>query len=220
MGIATDTTRRAGVSWMNMLIMGPQASGKGTQASIIAKRLGIPHLASGDMFRNELRSESELGQKLKQKIDAGILIDDETTWELVKANLEKHPEGWILDGFPRTPKQAEMLDNYGVPNRVVALKVPDEICVERIAGRRICKICGHDYHIKYKPPKVEGKCDLDDGQLVQRDDDNEDAVRNRLLQYHELTAPLLKHYRDVLVVINGNQGIEDVRKEIEEKLEL
>jgi len=203
---------------MKFLIIGPQGSGKGTQADLLAKRLGIPHISSGDLLRAEKQSGSVLGKEIAAMIDKGELVPDTMIWEMIKARLSEHPEGWLLDGYPRQLSQAETLDAYQAPDTVLVLDVPDEVCVERISGRRVCETCGRDYHIKYKPPKEPGKCDVDGSRLVQRTDDYPEAVRKRLADYHAKTAPLIEHYGDKIVRVNGDQGIQDVWQEIQKKL--
>jgi adenylate kinase len=200
---------------MQLLIIGPQASGKGTQADLIAKRLSIPHLSAGELLREEVKTGSDLGKKIKGIIDQGILVPDKIVWKMLHHHLKQHPEGWILDGFPRNREQAKLLDKHAPPDEVILLEVPDEICVERIAGRRICSTCGKDYHVKYKPSKREGTCDIDGSQLIQRTDDYPEAVRQRLAAYHTQTEPLIRHYGTKVVRINGNQGIEEVWAEIQ-----
>ncbi len=203
---------------MKLLIIGPQASGKGTQADLIAKRLGVPHLSSGDLLREEKRSGSPLGNEIAALIDKGELLPDMLVWEMIRKRLAEHPEGWVLDGFPRTTSQAAMLDAYQTPEKVVLLDVQDAVCIDRITGRRVCAACGKDYHIKYKPPKREGVCDNDGKELVQRGDDHPDAVRRRLADYHAKTEPLLHRYQDRLIKIKGDQGIQEVWAEIRKRM--
>ncbi len=203
---------------MKLLIIGPQASGKGTQAERLARRLSIPHLSSGDMFRAERQRGTPLGKRIAAMMDRGELIPDEVTWEMVRGRLAEHPEGWLLDGYPRTLAQAGLLDAHDPPERVLLLEVADKLCVARISGRRICETCGKDYHVTYKPPRAEGRCDLDGGRLVQRPDDNPEAVRTRLAAYHEQTEPLLRHYEEILVRVDGSGGIEEVAEAIAERL--
>ncbi len=203
---------------MKLLIIGPQASGKGTQADLIAKRLNIPHLSSGDMLREEKRSGSELGKKIASIIDKGELVPDELIWHMINHHLKQHPEGWILDGFPRRLDQAKLLDRHEPPEKVLLLEVPDAVGIERIAGRRICETCGKDYHIKYKPSKEDGVCDADGGRLIQRTDDYPEAVAKRLADYHKQTEPLIHHYERKVVRIDGNKGIEEVWKDIQRRL--
>jgi len=203
---------------MRILLIGPQASGKGTQGDLLAKKLGVRHLATGDLFRAEKQAGTELGKRITMSIDAGELVPDEVTWKMIKAHLDEQRGGWVLDGFPRTLNQAELLDAYAKPEKVVVLDTPDEICIERISGRRICETCGKEYHSKYKPPKQQGVCDVDGSRLIQRPDDNEEAVKRRLEIYHEQTEPLLAHYVDRLVRVDGSPGIDEVWQEIERKL--
>lgn len=205
---------------MRLIIIGPQASGKGTQADRLAKRLNIPHLSTGDLFRQEIKEKTMLGQQVESQIREGGLVSDDLVWDLVRKHLDAHPEGWILDGFPRTLPQAGMLDGYVGVDRVILLEVPDEVCVERITGRRICPVCGRDYHIKYKPPKNDTVCDDDGAKLEQREDDTPASTRKRLDGYHEQTEPLIEHYQTRVVRVNGDQGIEDVWNEIQTKMEL
>ena len=151
-------------------------------------------------------------------MESGVLVPNTMIWEMVQKQLDAHPEGWILDGFPRKSSQAETLDAHAAPEKVVLLELPDEVCIERISGRRICEICRHDYHLKYKPPKNEGVCDVDGGKLIQRTDDTEEGVKERLAIYHEQTKPLVEHYGDKVVRIDGDQGIQEVWQEMQEKL--
>jgi len=203
---------------MKLLIIGPQASGKGTQADLIAKRLSVPHISSGDLLREERRSGSQLGKEMAGIMDKGGLVPDRMVWEMLHRKLRQHHEGWVLDGFPRTLEQAKLLDKHAKPDKVILLEVPDSVCVERIAGRRICESCGKDYHIKYKPSKKEGVCDIDGGRLIQRTDDYPEAVQKRLAAYHEQTEPLINHYGRRVIHINGDQGIEEVWSDIQRRL--
>lgn len=205
---------------MRLVIIGPQASGKGTQADLIAKRLGIPHVSSGELLREEKRSGSALGREIAALIDNGSLVPDDLIWRMLERKLTGHPEGWILDGYPRTESQAALLAEAYDPDQVILLEVPEQVSVERISGRRICETCGHDYHVKYKPPKRPGTCDADGGRLVQRADDQPEAIKRRLQAYHEKTEPLLRRYQKRLLRINGDQGIEEVWHEIRKKLKI
>ncbi len=202
---------------MKLVIIGPQGSGKGTQAVFLAKRLGAQHLSPGEILREEERRGTRVGREAGALIREGRLLPDELVWSMLKPRLGKE---WILDGFPRTLAQARLLDAEAPPDKVLLLEVPDAVCVERISGRRVCELCGREYHVKYKPPRAAGKCDVDGGRLVQRADDNEAAVRRRLAAYHEKTEPLLAHYADRLVRVNGDQSIKGVWQEIREKLGL
>lgn len=202
-----------------IILLGPPASGKGTQAAIVRDALALPHVASGDLFRYNLRHQTELGLKAKTYMDQGALVPDDVTIAMVRDRLAQ-PDcapGALLDGFPRTIAQAEALDaalaeqERGI-NRVLNIIVPDEALIARITGRRLCRTCGEPYHLLFKQPKVEGVCDLDGGELYQRDDDNEATARRRLEVYWEQTSPLVNYYRErgVLVDIDGDQPIDAV----------
>lgn len=202
-----------------IILLGPPASGKGTQAAIVRDALALPHVASGDLFRYNLRHQTELGLKAKTYMDQGALVPDDVTIAMVLDRLAQ-PDcapGALLDGFPRTIAQAEALDaalaeqERGI-NRVLNIIVPDEALIARITGRRLCRTCGEPYHLLFKQPKVEGVCDLDGGELYQRDDDNEATARRRLEVYWEQTSPLVNYYRErgVLVDIDGDQPIDAV----------
>jgi len=203
---------------MNIIIIGSQASGKGTQADFIAKKLGIKHISTGDILREEKKSNSLLAKELKKYMDKGLLVPNPILNALIEKVLNENPKGVIFDGYPRTQDQASFLDSKTVIDKVIFLEVPDEVSIERISGRRICPVCGKTYHIKYNPPSLEGVCDVDNSLLVQRDDDKPEAIKKRLETYHSTTEPLLKYYSKKLVKINGDQGIEEVKKEIEQKL--
>ncbi len=202
-----------------IILLGPPASGKGTQAAIVRDALALPHVASGDLFRYNLRHQTELGLKAKTYMDQGALVPDDVTIAMVLDRLAQ-PDcapGALLDGFPRTIAQAEALDaalaeqGRGI-NRVLNIIVPDEALIARITGRRLCRTCGEPYHLLFKQPKVEGVCDLDGGELYQRDDDNEATARRRLEVYWEQTSPLVNYYRErgLLVDIDGDQPIDAV----------
>lgn len=203
-----------------IVLLGPPASGKGTQAALLREALNLPHVASGDLFRENIQNETELGLEAKAYIDRGELVPDDITIAMVMDHLSQ-PEcanGALLDGFPRTMAQAKALDQALaaeghkisiVPNIVV----PDEVLVERVAGRRICRVCGEAYHVKFNPPRQPGVCDNDGGELYQRDDDKPETVRQRLKVYWDQTSPLIDYYREqgVLVEINGDQSIDAVQ---------
>jgi adenylate kinase len=206
-----------------IVLLGPPASGKGTQAAQLREALGLPHVASGDLFRENLKNETKLGLKAKAFMDRGDLVPDDVTIAMVMERLSRPDcaNGALLDGFPRTIAQAEALDrelaaqshNIGVvPN----ITVPDEALVERVSGRRLCRTCGESYHVKFNPPRRPGVCDNDGGELYQRDDDNPETVRKRLEVYWKQTSPLIDYYRaqGVLVDVNGDQSIEAVQAEL------
>ncbi|AEA47102.1 adenylate kinase [Archaeoglobus veneficus] len=213
---------------MNLILLGPPGSGKGTQAKLIVEKYGIPQISTGDMLREAVAKGTELGKKAKEYMDKGQLVPDEVVIGIVKERL-KQPDcdkGFILDGFPRTIAQAEaldkMLEELGKKiDAVINIQVPEEEVVKRIVNRRSCRNCGAVYHLIYKPPKEEGKCDKCGGELYQRDDDKEDTVRARYQVYREQTEPLIDYYqkKGLLYNIDGTKSIDDVFKDIEAILE-
>lgn len=202
-----------------IVLVGPPASGKGTQAVRISERLDLPHVASGDLFRENLKHNTPLGQEARHYIERGDLVPDDITIAMVMARLSQ-PDcagGAVLDGFPRTITQAEALDPALAARGqritvVLNIQVPDVVLIERVSGRRLCRLCGASYHLLFNPPQQPGICDLDQGDLYQREDDQPDTVRQRLQVYQEQTRPLLDYYRGrgLLVEIDGDQSIDDV----------
>jgi len=209
---------------MNIIVMGLPGAGKGTQADNIVDKYDTPHISTGDMFRAAITEGTDLGIRAKSYMDQGALVPDEVTIGIVRERLSKPDceKGFLLDGFPRTVPQAEALDQLLTDmdrkiEYVLNIQVePDEL-VKRLTGRRICKVCGTSYHLQFNPPKVEGKCDKDNGELYQREDDNPDTVKNRLEVNMTQTAPLLAFYsaKGVLANIDGQQDINDVSKELD-----
>lgn len=209
---------------MNIILMGLPGAGKGTQADSIVEKYETPHISTGDMFRAAIAEGTELGIKAKSYMDQGALVPDEVTIGIVRERLSKPDcdKGFLLDGFPRTVPQAEALDALLADmgrkiEYVLNIEVDPEELVKRLSGRRICKTCGTSYHLQFNPPKVEGKCDKDGGDLYQREDDNPETVKNRLDVNMTQTAPLLAFYneKEVLSNIDGQQDIEDVFKELD-----
>ena len=206
-----------------IVLIGPPASGKGTQAVMLRELLDLPHVASGDLFRENLKNETELGRQAKVYMDRGELVPDDVTIAMVMERLSR-PDcagGAILDGFPRTMAQAEALDHavaeLGHEISVVPyFAVPEEELVERVSGRRLCRVCGESYHVRFNPPQQPGVCDNDGGELYQRDDDKPETVRKRLEVYWEQTSPLIDYYRakGILAEINGDQPIDAVAAEL------
>lgn len=183
---------------MKLILLGPPGAGKGTQAEVLTKKFGIETISTGVMLRAAMREGTELGKLAKEYIDAGKLVPDEVVVGIVKERLSQDDckNGFILDGFPRTIAQAEALSDAGVEiDKVLSLEVDDEIIVERLTGRRECKSCGTPYHIKNKPVPADGKCVVCGGsEIIQRADDNEETIRNRIKVYHEQTEPIKGYY--------------------------
>ncbi len=206
-----------------IIFLGPPMSGKGTQAKRLTKQLGIPQVSSGDLFRFNIKNQTSLGLKAKTFIDRGDLVPDEVTIGMVqdRLNSEDCASGALLDGFPRTIIQVEALDRIlallgASLSVVIYVDVPDDSLVERASGRRICRSCGQSYNLTFNPPQKEGVCDLDGGELYQREDDKPDTVRQRLAVYKAQTSPLIEFYRKrgFLKEVNGDQPIGDVGKDI------
>ena len=209
---------------MNIVLMGLPGAGKGTQADKIVEKYGIPHISTGDMFRAAIQEGTELGVKAKSYMDQGALVPDEVTIGIVSERLRKPDcdNGFLLDGFPRTVAQAEALNDIlkGLSRKIehaLNIQVDKELLVARLSGRRICKVCGTSYHLEFNPPKVEGTCDKDGGELYQRADDNPETVTNRLEVNMKQSAPLLSFYdeKGVLTNINGQQDINDVFHDVD-----
>ncbi len=182
---------------MKLIFLGAPGAGKGTQAEIIAAKLNIPTISTGNIIREALANGTEMGIKAKSFIEAGKLVPDDVVIGIIKERLanEDCNNGFILDGFPRTIPQAEALDNMGIIiDKVVDIDVPDENIVKRMSGRRVCKACGSSYHIENKKPKVDGVCDNCGGELQIRKDDAPETVLDRLNVYHEQTEPLKDYY--------------------------
>lgn len=208
--------------------MGLPGAGKGTQAEKINEKYNIPHISTGDMFRLAIKEGTDLGKKAKEYMDQGNLVPDEVTIGIVKERLAKDDcaNGFLLDGFPRTIAQAEALQQLTADlgktiDYVLHVDVPEEKLVERLTGRRICPTCGTAYHVIYNPPKTEGICDKDGSQLIQRDDDQPETVKNRLAVNIEQTQPLLDFYQDkgYLVKVDGDRDIDVVFQDIESILD-
>ncbi len=204
---------------MRVVLVGAPGAGKGTQAKFITEHYSIPQISTGDIFRAHIAAETPLGVAAKHYMDAGDLVPDEVTIDLVRDRLqcEDTVDGFLLDGFPRTVPQAQalttLLDDLGTPlDAVLEMQVDDDEVVRRISGRRICRSCGHVWHLDFEPPAVEGVCDVCGGELFQRDDDLPETVRRRLEVYDEETAPLVGFYDDLglLVTILAQGSVEDV----------
>ena len=208
---------------MRIVLLGPQGAGKGTQAQRISRETGAKHISTGDLVRAEIKSGSELGQKIKDYNDRGDLVPDEIIVEMMKPYLDE-ADSWILDGFPRNESQAEALDRMleeidAELDAAVAMEAPDDLLVERLSGRRTSESTGNIYHAEYDPPPEDSE--EDPGPFVQRKDDKEEAIRHRLKIYHDQTEPLKVDYADrgILVTVDATQGIPEVTEDVLEAVE-
>lgn len=204
---------------MKIIMLGAPGAGKGTQADKICAKYNIPHISTGDIFRANIKNNTELGQKAKSYMDKGELVPDELVVDLVvdRIKADDCTNGYVLDGFPRTIPQAEALDAAlaAINDKVdyaINVEVPDENIINRMSGRRACVACGATYHIVHIPTKVEGVCDKCGAELILRDDDKPETVKNRLNVYHEQTQPLIDYYtaKNVLHEVDGTKAMEDV----------
>ena len=208
---------------MRIILLGPPGAGKGTQAAGIVEKYNIPHISTGDIFRKNIKEGTDLGKKAKEYMDQGLLVPDELTVGLVTDRItqEDCKNGFMLDGFPRNVSQAEQLDTFLKENNielsnVINIEVDKNILVSRAVGRRICKSCGATYHVEFNPPKIEGVCNVCQGELYQRADDNEETVSKRIQVYLDETKPLADYYakEGILSNINGQQSIDEVFADI------
>ncbi|OGO12416.1 MAG: adenylate kinase [Chloroflexi bacterium RBG_19FT_COMBO_50_10] len=206
-----------------IVLLGPPGAGKGTQAESLSARLHLPHISSGDIFRENLKNKTELGKLASGFINKGELVPDDITIAMIRERLS-HPdcqEGALLDGFPRTPAQAEALSsmlssNHGQVKSVPYICVPENVLIDRLAGRWTCREAGHIFHEKYNPPHAPGRCDFDGSELYQRPDDQAETVKNRIRVYLEQTQPLIEYYHQlgVLFEVDGTKSIEQVTMEL------
>ncbi len=189
---------------MNLVFLGPPGAGKGTIASVAKDYLGVPHISTGDLFRSNIKNETELGKQVKAILASGGLVPDEITISMVENRLKEADcaNGYILDGFPRTIKQAEALSKMSTVDGVINFVLSEEEIIKRLSGRRMCKSTGRTYHILFNPPKVEGKDDETGEDLIQRDDDKPEAISHRLEVYNESTAPLIDYYKNKGLVLD------------------
>ena len=204
---------------MKIIMLGAPGAGKGTQAKMIADKYGVPHISTGDIFRANIKNGTELGMEAKKYMDQGLLVPDELTVRILLDRVAQDDckNGYVLDGFPRTIPQAEVLDSELTKlgdhiDYAINVDVPDENIVKRMSGRRACLTCGATYHIEHVPPKKEGICDGCGSELVLRDDDKPETVKNRLNVYHEQTQPLIDFYTEkgVLKTVDGTVPMEEV----------
>jgi adenylate kinase len=203
---------------MKLIFLGPPGAGKGTLAGLVAKEHAIPQISTGDIFRDAIKRETELGKKVKEIVGRGDLVPDELTVSLVRERLAEKDalKGYILDGFPRTIPQAEALEKFQKLDAVVNFAIDDALVVERLSGREICKNCGAIYHVKNMPSKVKGVCDRCGGPLYTRPDDSLVSIKNRLEVYREQTEPLIAFYRkkSLLRDIDSSKSPEDTHAQI------
>ncbi|HBK52811.1 adenylate kinase [Syntrophomonas wolfei] len=213
---------------MNIILMGPPGAGKGTQAELIKARFPIPHISTGDIFRDAVNQGSELGQEAQKYMSSGQLVPDEITTAIVKERITQADceQGFLLDGFPRTTAQAQALDQSLTElgkkiDLAVNIDVPTELLIERLSGRISCQECKRVYNLNFNPPREQGKCDSCGSELVQRNDDRGETVAKRLEVYSQQTRPLLQYYeaQGVLFNIEGSRGSNQVFADIQEKLE-
>ena len=212
---------------MKIILLGAPGAGKGTQAAFICKQFGIPQISTGDMLREAVKAGSPMGTKAKGFMDAGKLVPDEVVVGIVEERIQKPDaqQGFMLDGFPRTTGQADSLEGMlkakgrGI-DHVVSIEVDNEELVLRLAGRRTCRKCGTPFHVEFKKPKQEGICDVCGGELYQRDDDQEVAIRQRLQTYAAQTQPLIAYYdqRKVLRPVDGKGSVDDIYARIKKAL--
>jgi len=204
-----------------LILLGPPGAGKGTVGSILSEEWKLPIISSGDILRENIKNRTDIGKKAKEYMEAGSLVPDEIVIEMISQELKKpiYNDGFILDGFPRTTNQAMMLEKIidgKADIKVIYLKADDDFLVKRLSLRRVCEKCGKIYHLVNIPPAKEGICDVCGGNLIQRVDDKEEVVRNRLNVYRELTSPLIEYYRNknILYEVNGEGHLEDTLSEI------
>lgn len=199
---------------MNIILLGPPGVGKGTVATKLSKKLNLPHIATGDMLRENVANKTRLGLKAKDYMNKGLLVPDELVIEMMKERLKSKDakKGFVLDGFPRTINQADEVAKAIKISKVINLRAPDEIIVKRLSRRRVCEKCGFNYHLDFIRPNREGYCDKCSGNLYQREDDKPEAVKQRLKVYREQTEPLIEYYKDkeVLFDVDGSGTPEDV----------
>jgi adenylate kinase len=208
---------------VKIILLGPPGAGKGTQAKSISSKYEIPHISTGDIFRKHISLKTSLGMKAKMFMEKGQLVPDELTIELVQDRLKQDDcsDGFLLDGFPRTVKQAEALDVFlsksdSKIDKALLIEVPKGFIIDRMTGRRVCLTCGASYHIKYNPPRIVERCDICGGDIIQRKDDEVNTVSERLDVYDKQTQPLIEYYKDknVLATVDGTKPINDVFKSI------
>lgn len=208
---------------MNLILLGAPGAGKGTHGAVLAKKLNIPTISTGDMIREAMKSGTEMGKKAKEFVSGGKLVPDEVVIGIVRERLsmEDCKNGFLLDGFPRTIPQAEALDKMIRIDKVVELDVPEAVILKRLSGRRVCGKCGATFNVDTMPSKVEGICDVCGSALIHRKDDLPETVKERLKVYHDQTEPLVDYYKKAgkLAVVDGSKPLEDTQRDILHALE-
>ncbi len=209
---------------MNLILLGAPGAGKGTQGEFLSKRLSIPVISTGNIIREAVKNETEMGLAAKSYIDSGALVPDETIIGILAERLSQ-PDcayGYILDGVPRTVVQADAIAEMGITiDRVISIEVPDEEILTRLGGRRVCPACGASYHLQHNPPKKEGRCDKCGAGLITRKDDSEQTIKERLRVFHQLTEPLKDYYKKLgkLRLVEGIGPVDDVSRLVLDALE-
>lgn len=214
---------------MRLIMLGAPGAGKGTQAQFLSKEYMIPQISTGDILRMHIKNETDLGKKAKDYMNKGLLVPDQLVVKIVKSRIQEQDckNGFILDGFPRTILQAEALDEALKEleidlDKALNVDVPDELIINRMAGRRVCPKCGASYHIEYKKPLRSDLCDECNSELIQREDDKEETVKKRLKIYYEQTKPLIAYYqkRGILLTVDSIGSVEEIRNKIKDALEV
>jgi adenylate kinase len=197
---------------LRIVLLGPPGSGKGTQAKRLMEELKVAHISTGDLLREAVNNQSDLGKKAKEFMDAGKLVPDDLVIALIREKISSMEGGFLLDGFPRTIEQAKKLEEISEIDTVINLEVNEDILVDRLTKRRSCKDCGGVYHLLFNPPKEDGRCDSCGGELYQRSDDTEATVKERLRTYRKSTLPLVEYYgsKGKILNINGDKNINEV----------
>ncbi|MBD3203046.1 adenylate kinase [Candidatus Woesearchaeota archaeon] len=207
---------------MNLVFLGPPGAGKGTQAGLVSEYFDIPHISSGDIFRKNIFTKTNLGKKAKEFIDKGVLVPDKITNTMVKLRLERNDckDGFILDGYPRTVAQADFLSGITDISCVINFILSKEEIVKRISGRRTCKKCRKVYHVEFNPPDQKSVCDECAGELIQRSDESPEIIRKRLKEYKKKTAPLENYYKkeDLLVEMDASPSINEIFNDVKKIL--
>ena len=206
-----------GVVFMKIVLLGGPGAGKGTQSKILSKHYQVDHISTGDLLREHMRNKTEIGLAIQDQMDAGHFVPDEMIIELLKERISTCENGFVLDGFPRTLVQAEVLDEVaGKIDKIVLIDVPDSYVIERMSGRYSCVDCGAMYHTKYNPPNKPMTCDVCEAHLIQRVDDRARTVENRLKIFHDLTKPIIDYFRNknMLIEVSGVGHIDDITKTI------